>query len=204
MWGVDPVKEPIPVRPTAHYTMGGIETDGKCATRLPGLYAAGECASVGLHGANRLGSNSCPRSWSSARWPVSRQPSLPPPSNTATPRRWSPRPRRSSSSTSPAGHRRHRNPADIRNELGMSMEAGVGIYRTEELMQGTIDKINELKARYKKIKINDKSSVFNTDLLYAIELGYMLDVAEAMAHSAINRKRVPRFPPASGRLRGAR
>jgi fumarate reductase flavoprotein subunit len=68
------------------------------------------------------------------------------------------------------------------------MEAGVGIYRTEELMQGTIDKINELKARYKKIKINDKSSVFNTDLLYAIELGYMLDVAEAMAHSAINRK----------------
>ena len=73
------------------------------------------------------------------------------------------------------------NPADIRNELGMSMEAGVGIYRTEELMQGTIDKINELKARYKKIKINDKSSVFNTDLLYAIELGYMLDVAEAMA-----------------------
>ena len=80
------------------------------------------------------------------------------------------------------------NPADIRNELGMSMEAGVVIYRTEELMQGTIDKINELKARYKKIKINDKSSVFNTDLLYAIELGYMLDVAEAMAHSAINRK----------------
>ncbi len=70
----------------------------------------------------------------------------------------------------------------------MSMEAGVGIYRTEELMQGTIDKINELKARYKKIKINDKSSVFNTDLLYAIELGYMLDVAEAMAHSALNRK----------------
>ena len=56
--GVDPVKEPIPVRPTAHYTMGGIETDGKCATRLAGLYAAGECASVGLHGANRLGSNS--------------------------------------------------------------------------------------------------------------------------------------------------
>jgi fumarate reductase flavoprotein subunit len=55
-------------------------------------------------------------------------------------------------------------------------------------MQGTIDKINELKARYKKVKINDKSSVFNTDLLYAIELGYMLDVAEAMAHSAINRK----------------
>ncbi len=56
--GVDPVKEPIPVRPTAHYTMGGIETNGQCATRMPGLYALGECASVGLHGANRLGSNS--------------------------------------------------------------------------------------------------------------------------------------------------
>ncbi len=56
--GVDPAKEPIPVRPTAHYTMGGIETDGRCATRMPGLYAVGECASVGIHGADRLGSNS--------------------------------------------------------------------------------------------------------------------------------------------------
>ena len=187
--GVDPVKEPIPVRPTAHYTMGGIETDGKCATRLAGLYAAGECASVGLHGANRLGSNSLSEivvfgkvaGEQAAEFAATQQHG-----NT-----------QALVAKAEALIKQHlslldidgtENPADIRNELGMSMEAGVGIYRTEELMQGTIDKINELKARYKKIKINDKSSVFNTDLLYAIELGYMLDVAEAMAHSAINRK----------------
>ena len=80
------------------------------------------------------------------------------------------------------------NPADIRNELGMSMEAGVGIYRTEALMQETIDKLKELKQRYRNVRIKDKSSVFNTDWLYAIELGFLLDVAEAMAHSAILRR----------------
>ncbi|MBR7628526.1 MAG: fumarate reductase (quinol) flavoprotein subunit [Aeromonas popoffii] len=187
--GVDPAKEPIPVRPTAHYTMGGIETNSLCATRMPGLYAAGECASVGLHGANRLGSNSLSEivvfgklaGEQAAEFAATQQHG-----NTEA-----------LLAKAEALIKQHlslmdidgtENPADIRNELGLSMEAGVGIYRTEELMQGTIDKINELKARYKKVKINDKSSVFNTDLLYAIELGYMLDVAEAMAHSAINRK----------------
>ena len=80
------------------------------------------------------------------------------------------------------------NPATLRNEMGDAMETGVGIYRTEELMQQTIDKLTELKQRYKNVQIKDKSSVFNTDWLYAIELGFLLDVAEAMAHSAIQRK----------------
>ncbi|WP_279466247.1 fumarate reductase (quinol) flavoprotein subunit [Aeromonas veronii] len=186
---VDPAKEPIPVRPTAHYTMGGIETDNKCATRLPGLYAAGECASVGLHGANRLGSNSLSEIVVFGKLAGEQAGEF-----AKTQKHGN---TEALAAKAEALIKQHlslmdvdgtENPADIRNELGMSMEAGVGIYRTEELMQGTIDKINELKARYKKVKINDKSSVFNTDLLYTIELGYMLDVAEAMAHSAINRK----------------
>ncbi|MDO2949186.1 fumarate reductase (quinol) flavoprotein subunit [Aeromonas simiae] len=187
--GVDPVKEPIPVRPTVHYTMGGIETNGQCATRLPGLFAVGECASVGLHGANRLGSNSLSEivvfgkvaGESAAKHALETQHG-----NTDA-----------LAAKAKALIDQHlalmdndgtENPADIRNDLGRTMEAGVGIYRTAELMQETIDKIAELKQRYKKVKINDKSSVFNTDLLYAIELGYLLDVAESMAHSAINRK----------------
>jgi fumarate reductase flavoprotein subunit len=78
--------------------------------------------------------------------------------------------------------------ADIRTEMGHSMESGCGIYREEKLMQETIDKLAELKERYKKISIKDKGKVFNTDLLYAIEVGYGLEVAEAMAHSAMMRK----------------
>lgn len=77
--------------------------------------------------------------------------------------------------------------ADIRTEMGHSMEAGCGIYRREDLMEETIAKLAELKARYKNISIKDKGKVFNTDLLYAIEVGYGLEVAEAMAHSAILR-----------------
>jgi fumarate reductase flavoprotein subunit len=78
--------------------------------------------------------------------------------------------------------------ATIRDEMGLSMEEGCGIYRTTELMQKTVDKLAELKERFKHVKIHDSSSVFNTDLLYTIELGHGLDVAECMAHSAINRK----------------
>ncbi|MGL5223916.1 MAG: FAD-binding protein, partial [Aeromonas sp.] len=160
-----------------------------CATRMPGLFAAGECASVGLHGANRLGSNSLSEIVVFGKLVGEQAAAF-----AATQQHGD---TNALAAKAEALIKQHlslmdidgtENPADIRNELGLSMEAGVGIYRTEELMQATIDKINELKARYKKVKINDKSSVFNTDLLYAIELGYMLDVAEAMAHSAINRK----------------
>ncbi len=187
--GIDPVKEPIPVRPTVHYTMGGIETDQKCATRIKGLYAAGECASVGLHGANRLGSNSLTEitvfgqlaGAEAAKAAIAAE--------------------HADSAVVKAKAEAilakylalkdingDENPADIRNELGRTMEAGVGIYRTEEAMQATIDKVAELKQRYKNIKLVDETEVFNTEWLYAVELGYLLDVAETMAHSAILRK----------------
>lgn len=78
--------------------------------------------------------------------------------------------------------------AKIRDEMGMAMEEGCGIYRTPELMQKTIDKLAELQERFKRVRITDTSSVFNTDLLYTIELGHGLNVAECMAHSAMARK----------------
>ncbi len=187
--GVDPAKDPIPVRPTVHYTMGGIETDGRCATRMPGLYAVGECASVGIHGANRLGSNSLVEIvvfGKIAGEDAAKFASSHPHGNTETLYK------QAVASVAKAMSLMEgdgtENPANIRNEMGDAMEKGVGIYRTEALMQETIDKLAELKQRYKNIQIKDKSSVFNTDWLYAIELGFLLDVAESMAHSAIARK----------------
>lgn len=187
--GVDPVKEPIPVRPTVHYTMGGIETDGKCATRLPGLYAVGECASVGIHGANRLGSNSLVEIVVFGRV-AGEEAAKYASSQTFGDTDSLLRQAEASVANTMAlmENTGNENPATIRHEMGDSMEQGVGIYRTEALMQETIDKLTELKQRYKNVQVKDKSSIFNTDWLYTIELGFLLDVAEAMAHSAIARK----------------
>ncbi|MBN3056039.1 fumarate reductase (quinol) flavoprotein subunit [Pectobacterium brasiliense] len=187
--GVDPVKEPIPIRPTAHYTMGGIETDQNCETRIKGLFAVGECSSVGLHGANRLGSNSLAELVVFGRvageHAVQRAQAAAPANGTAL-----------DAQTRDIEQRLHdlmnqegtESWSKIRDEMGMSMEEGCGIYRTTDLMQKTVDKMAELKERFKRVKITDRSSVFNTDLLYTVELGHSLDVAECMAHSAINRK----------------
>ncbi|MDA7745752.1 fumarate reductase (quinol) flavoprotein subunit [Psychromonas sp.] len=187
--GVDPVDNPIPVRPTAHYTMGGIETDAKTATSLAGLYAIGECASVGLHGANRLGSNSLTElavfgqlaGQQAAEYAkkIKHQKIMPLRhlANDAMEKL-----------NTLLNNNGTEKMADIRQAMGDCMEAGVGIYRTKASMQQTIDTLATLKQRYKHIQINDKSSVFNTELLYAIELGYLLDTAEAMAHSAILRE----------------
>ncbi len=187
--GVDPVYAPIPVRPTVHYTMGGIETSGQCSTALPGLYAVGECASVGLHGANRLGSNSLAElavfgrmAGEQAAQFAQQQPDT----NSDTLLKQAEKSR--DAALGLINNKGTESMSVIRNELGMAMEAGVGIYRTEAEMQQACDKLAELKDRYTRIQLNDNSSIFNTEWLYAIELGFLLDIGQAMAHSAINRK----------------
>ena len=187
--GVDPVYEPIPVRPTAHYTMGGIATDAKTATSLSGLYAVGECASIGLHGANRLGSNSLTEL--AVFGQLAGQQAAENAKRTEH-QAINPLQKKAANILNQIDALLNSNGtekmADIRQEMGDCMEAGVGVYRTQTSMQKTIDTLAALKQRYKQIQINDKSSVFNTELLYAIELGYLLDTAEAMVHSAILRQ----------------
>ena len=188
--GVDPITDPIPVRPTAHYTMGGIETDAQCETRIKGLFAVGECSSVGLHGANRLGSNSLAELVVFGRM-AGEQAALRAAQATdfgntaALDAQVRDIENRLSALMQQEGDE---NWATLRDEMGLAMEEGCGIYRTTELMQKTIDKLAELKERFKRVKTHDTSSVFNTDLLYTIELGHGLEVAECMAHSAINRR----------------
>ncbi|UJF19524.1 fumarate reductase (quinol) flavoprotein subunit [Vibrio sp. SS-MA-C1-2] len=186
---VDPAKEPIPIRPTVHYTMGGIETNKHNETRIKGLFAVGECSSVGLHGANRLGSNSL------AEFVVFGRPT----GENAVKRAeefqgWNQEAIDAQVKVVEdridvlMNQQGDENWSDIRTEMGHSMEAGCGIYREESLMQETVDKLAELRERYKNISIQDKGKVFNTDLLYALEVGYGLEVAEAMAHSALLRR----------------
>lgn len=186
--GVDPVKEPVPVRPTVHYTMGGIETNGRTGTRIAGLYAAGECASVGIHGANRLGSNSLVETVvfgrvageEAAKFAAEN-------AHTDTEPLVKVAQESLDKALSVVSGERNESVAQIRNEMGDAMEEGIGIYRTEESIKKTIEKLTVLKERYKNIKVNDQSTIFNTDWLTAIELGFLLGNAEAMAYSALNR-----------------
>ncbi len=189
----DPVYKPIPVRPVVHYTMGGIKTDGTGATPLQGLYAVGECASCGLHGANRLGSNSLTellvlgRASGEAAAQFVKDGSFGLMDDAK------------GLDLAGAGldkimklhgsqNKGTESIAAIRNEMGEAMERGVGIYRMGEEIQQTVDKIRELRDRYQDVKVGDSSKVFNTEWLTALELGALLDVALAMAKSAVERK----------------
>jgi fumarate reductase flavoprotein subunit len=188
--GIDPAHEPIPVLPGVHYTMGGIEADGRTASSLPGLYSAGECSSVGIHGANRLGSNSlveiCVFGKVAGVEATNYAKSV---RNSAT----GALEKHAEAICEKAGRMVTKADgseriADIRTEMAQSMEDGCGIYRSETEMQATCDKLIELQERYKNINIEDKSAAWNTEWLLAIELGYLLDVSQVIVHSAINRK----------------
>ena len=188
--GINPAEQPIPVRPAVHYTMGGILVDINTASPLPGLFAAGECSSVGIHGANRLGSNSLAElsvfgkaagasaaafARSAGRSPIA---TLKLQANDVE--RRIVLLIRGDAGTEPL--------AQMRDEMAQSMEASCGIYRTGPEMQATCDTIASLKQRYKKLRLDDRSRVWNTEWLAAIELSYQLDVAEVIAHSALNRR----------------
>jgi fumarate reductase flavoprotein subunit len=187
---IDPAHECIPVRPGIHYTMGGIYANLKAETPLSGLYAAGECASNGIHGANRLGSNSLVdiivfgkvAGVEAAQFARSVQNSNP---ELLERHARTAKDRALALVTGTGGVEKH---SVLRREMGKSMESGCGIYRTGREMQETCEKIAELKERYKNLNVEDKSSVWNNDWLGAIEVGYLLEVAEAVAHSALNRK----------------
>jgi len=174
-----------------HYMMGGIHTDIKTATSLPGLYAAGECACVSINGANRLGSNSLTELLvfgrraalstmeyigSGARQAGDAALAA---AAAAAQARIGELMRRSGGTETVAG---------LRKEMMHTMEQHAGIYRTAEGLAEACGKLADLRRRYGRIELHDKTNVYNTDLLQALELGSMLDCAEAVAVSARERK----------------
>src|SRR5215218_8249478 len=185
--GVDPIHEPIPVRPGAHYHMGGVETDSDGLTEMTGLYAAGEVACVSVHGANRLGGNSLMETITfgrrsgraAAEWALSHTTVEVP----ETVERDAERELRD------LLWRRHgERPWRIRDELGASMLENFGVFREEQKMLRQLDIIDDLRERYETVHVEDKGEIFNTDLTQAIELGYMLDLAFCMLQAGVERK----------------
>ncbi len=187
--GIDPVWQPIPVRPVVHYMMGGIDTNVDGATEIPGLYAAGECASVSINGANRLGSNSLTellvfgRRSGEAAVRFSRE--VTDGNESALLEQARGEERRLEALRNKVGGEKI---AHIRRDLNLAMESGCGVFREENSMQATADAVAQLKGRYADIGLSDRSMIFNTEVVQALELGHMLDVAEAVAVSAVARK----------------
>jgi succinate dehydrogenase / fumarate reductase flavoprotein subunit len=191
--GVDPVKELVPVFPTAHYAMGGIPTNVNTEVLrnnddvVPGLYAAGECACVSVHGANRLGTNSlldinvfgkragvaAAEFAKTAEWPELPEASENFVANLLDTLR-----------NSDGSERVH----ILRREMQETMDMNAQVYRTDETLNQALSDVRALKERYKNIGIQDRGQRYNTDLLEAVELGFLLELAEVLVVSALNRK----------------
>jgi len=186
--GIDPVSELIPVRPVVHYMMGGIDTNINAETNISGLYAAGECACVSINGANRLGSNSLTELLvfgaragqraaefaKSAAQPTEAvlKGGLERFSGTISALRSTP------------GDQKI---AHIRRDLHATMEEGAGIYRDQASLEKTCSVIRDCKDRAKRLELDDRGGPFDTEILTALEIGFLLDVAESVAHSALKR-----------------
>jgi len=191
--GVEPYDEPIPVFPTAHYAMGGIPTDingqvlGDNTTPVPGLYAAGEVACVSVHGSNRLGTNSLldinvfgKRAGIAAAEYAQTAPLPEPPADPAA----AVVDMLEGIRTSQGGER----VAAIRGALQETMDLNAQVYRTEGSLKQALGDIEALRERYRRVSVQDKGRRFNTDLLEAVELGFLIDLAELLVASALARQ----------------
>ena len=185
---VDMMSQPIPIRPGMHYQMGGIKTDSDGLTSLPGLYAAGECACVSVHGGNRLGANSLLDTLVFGRR-----------SGEHASDKAKSKPHKALTEASADGDRRsiqdmfeHNSDGDmfgkLRLELGETMDAHLAVFRDQAGMETALDKIRELRERFTRVKVADKGKTFNTNLMFTLELGFMLDCAETIALSGLERK----------------
>jgi fumarate reductase flavoprotein subunit len=186
----DPVRQPIPIRPVVHYMMGGVDVDIEGATSIAGLYAAGEAACVSLNGANRLGSNSlteCLVFGARAARHASRYARGAPSGNeaAAVAQAEEEAARIERVRGSARGSERL---AQVRADMNRAMEKGCGVYREQAGMRAAVDGVRRCKERAEHLRLEDASRVFNTELVAALELHNMLDVAEAVATSALARK----------------
>jgi succinate dehydrogenase / fumarate reductase flavoprotein subunit len=186
--GVDPINEPIPVRPGAHYHMGGVDTDheeGK--TELEGLYAAGECACVSVHGANRLGGNALMETITYGRragaaaadWALTHTTVAVPPGAVVDAER---------ELKTLLDRRDGERPWQIRDELATTMHENFGVFRREKQMKEQERIVGFLRERYENVVVDDKGDVFNNDLTQALELGFLLELAACMVVAGLERK----------------
>jgi succinate dehydrogenase / fumarate reductase flavoprotein subunit len=185
---VDITKEPIHIKPGNHYVMGGIRTDIHGQTSIPGLYAAGECACVSVHGGNRLGANSLldtlvfgRRSGAHAAHAIKGLPS-PVPSRESLIRE------QEMIAEITGRDRTGRRVSEIKAELGATMDSYVAVFRDQEGLATALEIVQRLKEEAQTVSVDDRGSVFNQDVLGALELQFMLDNAEAVVVSAIERK----------------
>jgi succinate dehydrogenase / fumarate reductase flavoprotein subunit len=185
--GVDPIYEPIPVRPGAHYHMGGVDTDRWGATELTGLYAAGECACVSVHGANRLGGNALMETITygkragkaAADWALSHTTVSVPDAVVDDAER---------ELRALLNRTEGERPAAIRDEMALTMHENFGVFRREDQMRAQEDIVESLLERYERVIVDDKGAVFNTDLTQTLELGFLLELASCMVEAGLARK----------------
>ncbi|HET9782397.1 MAG TPA: FAD-binding protein [Candidatus Dormibacteraeota bacterium] len=189
--GIDIVTDPIPVRPVQHYMMGGVDADISCATPVLGLYAAGECANVGLNGGNRLGSNSLPECLvfgaaagrAAAHYAASAKA---PTANPVDAMLWDEARRvESEYIEKKTGTERI---AVIREEMQKEMDAGAGVFRDRDGLSRLARNLGGLRERFERVKVDDSSRTFNTEIIAALELDFMLEISSAIAFSALARE----------------
>jgi succinate dehydrogenase / fumarate reductase flavoprotein subunit len=185
--GLDPIETPIPVRPGAHYQMGGVAANQWGETELAGLYAAGECACVSVHGANRLGGNSLletivfGRRAGTRAAGYARATDLRPISDAAV-KDETARVHRLLSNEGPV------RAWQLREDLGKTMNRNLGIFRTERSMREALSEIRQLKSRAREVLVQDKGAIFNTDLIQALELDSLMEIADTIVTGALGRE----------------